>query len=241
MLDTRRKAYLQAMGIDLWSAREPCVAVTPVVAKQVVGSTVQTPEPLTENTSVNNLEWPDLLERVASCQQCSCCHSRMHSVFGSGNRQADLLIIAGAPDPDENQSGEPFVGKAGQMLNAMLKTIGFRRDQVYLTNLLKCHPAANRSPKVEEITACRAYLDRQIELVQPKMIIVMGEAAAQGLLCEKSGLDLLRGKLHQHLSTNTPILSSYHPSFLLDHPEEKAKTWQDLQFLYRELNEVVEP
>ena len=187
MLDTRRKAYLQAMGIDLWSAREPCVAVTPVVAKQVVISTVQTPEPLTENTSVNNLEWPDLLERVASCQQCSCCHSRMHSVFGSGNRQADLLIIAGAPDPDENQSGEPFVGKAGQMLNAMLKTIGFRRDQVYLTNLLKCHPAANRSPKVEEITACRAYLDRQIELVQPKMIIVMGEAAAQGLLCEKAG------------------------------------------------------
>jgi DNA polymerase len=147
-------------------------------------------------------------------------------VFGVGNTQADWLIIGEAPGAEEDRRGEPFVGRAGQLLDEMLRATGQSRGEVYIANVLKCRPPNNRDPELGEARACRGYLDRQIALLKPKIILAVGRIAAQTLLATDTPVGKLRGKLH-HLG-DIPLVVTYHPAYLLRSPRQKSKSWADL-------------
>lgn len=192
----------------------------------------QTPSYIVEAADESPLDWAGLQDVVSRCQRCSDLASqRIQTVFGVGNPQADWLIIGEAPGAEEDRRGEPFVGQAGQLLDAMLRAIGLKRSQVYIANILKCHHPSNRDPKAEEIEACSDYLRRQIELIQPKVVLVVGSIAAQTLLKSTEAIGQLRGQVHQlKVSESTiPLVVTYHPAYLLRTPVEKAKAWSDLK------------
>jgi DNA polymerase len=151
-------------------------------------------------------------------------------VFGTGNRDADWLIIGEAPGADEDRQGEPFVGRAGKLLTEMLFAAGFQRADVYIANILKCRPPANRDPSPDEVACCHAYLQQQIALIQPQVILAVGRIAAHNLLQTDRQLGDLRGKVHGYGDTNIPVIVTYHPAYLLRSPLEKRKVWSDLQF-----------
>ncbi|AKH20298.1 uracil-DNA glycosylase [Sedimenticola thiotaurini] len=176
---------------------------------------------------VSQLDWPGLAARVAQCEACELHKSRTRTVFGVGAQTADLMIIGEAPGVDEDRKGEPFVGRAGQLLNAMLKAIGLGREQVYIANILKCRPPGNRDPRAEEALKCAPYLQRQVELVNPKVILAVGAVAARNLLQRDDAVGRLR--TGQHHYRDIPLVVTYHPAYLLRSPEQKAKAWQDLQ------------
>ena len=177
---------------------------------------------------VAGLDWPALQQRIVDCTACpELVANRSQTVFGVGNRQADWMVIGEAPGADEDKQGEPFVGKAGQLLNAMLHALGLKREQVYIANVLKCRPPNNRDPKPEEASACEAFLKRQIELVQPKVILVVGRIAAQNLLKVDTPIGKLRGTV-LHYGDDIPVVVTYHPAYLLRSPSEKSKSWADL-------------
>jgi DNA polymerase len=268
-LDKRRQAYLEAMGIELWSLRAPAAAsadvaqaqppaaeplVPPVAApahelspafEDIPLESYEEPPPLEyaeeepdapQVTPVSALDWPELAERVAGCRACGLWETRTQTVFGVGDRQARLMIIGEAPGADEDRLGEPFVGRAGQLLTAMLAAIGLGREQVYIANVLKCRPPGNRDPHADEAAACRAYLDRQIELIRPDLILSVGGVSAKNLLHTEDPVGRLRGRVHRYPDTGTPLRVTYHPAYLLRRPEEKAKAWADLQQVWRDLN-----
>jgi DNA polymerase len=226
------------------------VSPSPIVEKVVI------PAPSVSGDDTASLDWDALQQRVAGCQLCAeLASTRSQTVFGLGNPQADWLIIGEAPGAEEDRQGEPFVGPAGQLLNAMLAAIGLSRQQVYIANVLKCHPPNNREPHVGEVAACLPYLHRQIALIQPKMILLVGRIAAQQLLGSDAKLGDLRGQLHYysreagHLNSPSPrplpggegnrdslrestvgipMVVTYHPAYLLRKPSEKRKAWEDL-------------
>jgi len=181
--------------------------------------------------TVATMDWDSLRHGVTTCELCALSKTRKQTVFGIGDRQAALLIVGEAPGADEDRQGEPFVGRAGQLLNAMLKAIGLDREQVYITNILKCRPPANRDPGPDEMTCCEPYLLRQIALLEPKVILASGRIAAQALLRSSEPIGRLRGRLHQHAETGTPVVATYHPAYLLRSPLEKSKSWQDFKML----------
>jgi len=178
---------------------------------------------------VADLGWAALQQHIAACRLCELHRTRTQTVFGVGNQKSDLLIIGEAPGADEDRQGEPFVGKAGKLLNAMLRAIGFERDQVYIANILKCRPPGNRDPHVEEALHCEPYLMRQIELIAPEVILAVGRVSAQNLLKSTDAVGRLRGRVHRFGASNIPLVVTYHPAYLLRSPEQKAKSWQDLQ------------
>jgi len=188
----------------------------------------ETVTPTRPSSRLADLDWSSLQTRVADCTLCELHHSRFQTVFGVGDPQADILVIGEAPGADEDRQGEPFVGRAGQLLNAMLKAIGLAREQVYIANILKCRPPNNRDPKPGEVELCSAYLQRQIELIQPKLILALGRIAAQRLLHSSAPLGRMRNQLHQYDATGTPVIVTYHPAYLLRSPAEKRKAWEDL-------------
>lgn len=215
---SNHREYLQAMGIDVWEQRQDRVVPVQI-------------EVSTEPTAIQAeapLDWASLQQAVTQCTQCELHQSRTQTVFGVGNPNADLLIIGEAPGADEDRQGEPFVGRAGQLLNEMLKAIQLSRNDVYIANILKCRPPDNRDPKPEEAALCSGFLKNQIELIQPKLIMALGRIAAHRLLDTNTSLAKLRGEFHNYTSTNTPLLVTYHPAYLLRSPAEKAKAWQDL-------------
>jgi DNA polymerase len=207
----QRRAYLQAIGIDVWLPRD---------AEDE--ALVHTDAPADEQ----NIDWDTLAERVASCTRCSLAESRTNTVFGVGNKQADWLIIGEAPGAEEDRRGEPFVGRAGKLLDEMLRALGQSRDTVFIANILKCRPPNNRDPKADEAAACRGYLQRQIDLVQPKIILAVGRIAAQTLLESSDPVGRMRG--HPHDLNGIPLVVTYHPAYLLRSPSQKKKSWQDL-------------
>jgi uracil-DNA glycosylase family 4 len=146
-------------------------------------------------------------------------------------------VIGEAPGKDEDQQGEPFVGRAGQLLNAMLQAIGLKREQVYIANILKCRPPNNRDPRPEEVVCCEPYLLRQIALIKPGIILAVGRISAQNLLQTDTPIGKLRGKVHRFRDTGIPLVATYHPAYLLRSPVEKRKAWQDLQLALRTLRE----
>ena len=172
------------------------------------------------------MSWPELREAVSGCTRCPLHASRTQAVFGVGNENADWLIIGEAPGAEEDRRGEPFVGRAGQLLDEMLRAAGQERGQVFIANILKCRPPNNRDPEAEEAAACRDYLRRQIELIQPRIILAVGRIAAQQLLDTDTPVGRLRGTLHQF--GETPMVVTYHPAYLLRSPTQKRKAWQDL-------------
>lgn len=213
MSDTGKIAYLQAMDIPVW--------VNKVTQKEDIS--------LQRTVSIADLDWEPLANQVKHCEQCGLSQSRKQTVFGSGDQQAELMIIGEAPGAEEDRQGLPFVGRAGQLLTNMLSAIGLDRKQVYIANILKCRPPSNRDPQPTEVTACSDYLNRQIALIQPNLILSAGGISARNLLQTDQSVGRLRGKLHQYTATQTDLMVTYHPAYLLRRPEEKTKVWKDLQ------------
>jgi DNA polymerase len=175
--------------------------------------------------------WESLRSEVLACTRCALHASRTQGVFGVGNREAQWLVVGEAPGAEEDRRGEPFVGRAGHLLDAMLKAIGLSRGRnVYIANVLKSRPPGNRDPKPEEVAACLPYLMRQIELLKPRVMLAVGRIAAQNLLATDAPLGRLRGKVHHFGELNTPLIVTYHPAYLLRTPGDKRKAWEDLKF-----------
>jgi uracil-DNA glycosylase len=182
--------------------------------------------------SVDTLDWLALREAVAGCTACKLCEGRRQTVFGVGNQQAHWMIVGEAPGEQEDRQGEPFVGKSGQLLDNMLHAIGLTRgeaepaQQVYIANTIKCRPPGNRNPEADELAKCEPFLIRQLQLVQPKIILAMGRFAVQSLLRSTEPIGRLRGRVHRY--QGVPLIVTYHPAYLLRNPEDKAKAWDDL-------------
>ncbi len=210
-----REDYLKAMGIQQWQRR----------------SLVSTDEKQTDlivaaNQNIANDDWQRLQTEAESCVACDLSKTRTHVVFGVGSRQADLLIVGEAPGANEDRQGKPFVGRAGQLLNNMLYAIGLQREDIYIANILKCLPPNNRDPRPEEVALCTPFLERQITLLQPKVILALGRIATHFLLGSTESLGKMRGREFHY--RDTPLLVSYHPAYLLRSPREKRKSFQDL-------------
>ncbi|MGH7187331.1 MAG: uracil-DNA glycosylase, partial [Pseudomonadota bacterium] len=174
---------------------------------------------------------------VAGCRRCDLHRTRTQTVFGVGNPHPEWLIIGEAPGADEDRQGEPFVGRAGQLLNAMLAAIGLCREEVYIANILKCRPPQNRDPRPEEVACCEPYLRRQVALLAPRIILAVGRIAAQNLLAITTPIGKMRGQVYALGALGVPVVVTYHPAYLLRSPTEKRKAWQDLvlaQRVYRE-------
>jgi uracil-DNA glycosylase family 4 len=208
-----RRAYLRAMGIDVWVPRD-----------QVDAEPERTDSE--KRTSTGDIGWDELRTAVAACTRCRLHESRTQTVFGVGNPAADWMIIGEAPGAEEDRRGEPFVGRAGKLLDEMLLAIGEKRQSVFIANILKCRPPNNRDPSHDEAVSCRPYLERQIELVQPKIILAVGRIAAQQLLQSDAPVGRLRGTIHQ--LGPVPLVVTYHPAYLLRSPSQKRKSWDDL-------------
>jgi uracil-DNA glycosylase len=206
---SRRAEVLAEMGIrPLWRLREKLVSQ----------------EEITPGSA-----WIPLKAEVSGCTKCSLHKTRTQTVFGVGDENADWMLIGEAPGAEEDRLGEPFVGQAGKLLDNMLAAIGLsRRENVYIANVLKCRPPGNRNPAPEEVGKCTPYLLRQIERIQPKLIVAMGRFAAQTLLDTDASISSLRGRLHQY--AGVPLIVTYHPAYLLRTLEDKAKAWEDLVF-----------
>lgn len=206
--------YYEALGLQHWELRN---------------------KPVVEITPPSLSDWDGLQQAVAACTACSLHQSRTQTVFGVGNRQANLMIIGEAPGVNEDQQGEPFVGRAGQLLTAMIKSMGFERSDVYIANILKCRPPNNRDPQPDEVQLCTKFLDQQIALIQPTLLLAVGRIAAHYLLKTKSSLESLRNTLHRYGEKETPLIITYHPAYLLRSPSDKKKAFMDLQFAQRTL------
>ncbi len=217
---------------------EPPEAPGPVTVSPVGGTLlpVQSVEsaPPAPATDLAGVGWSELRERVASCTRCGeLVANRSQTVFGGGNPSAGWLIIGEAPGVDEDRQGEPFVGRAGQLLDAMLRAIGLDRSTAYIANALKCRPPNDRDPQPEEAEACWPFLDRQITLVNPKVILVVGRVAARHLLGTDEPIGRLRGTVHHYSERRVPLVVTYHPADLLRSPGEKRKAWEDLKLALR--------
>ncbi|XSG85219.1 MAG: uracil-DNA glycosylase [Methylohalobius sp. ZOD2] len=204
--------YLLAMGIQPWVLRRPQITAAPV-------------EKAVETSS--EAEWEKLEREVSACTACPLYRTRTQAVLGAGDRRADWMLIGEAPGEQEDLKGEPFVGRAGQLLNAMLRALRLSREQVYITNILKSRPPGNRDPKPEEMAACEPFLKRQIALVKPKIILAVGRISAQSLLRTGAPLSRLRGKVHRYDAI--PLVVIYHPAYLLRNPVAKRQAWEDLK------------
>lgn len=215
--EQQRRAYLQAMGIDVWLPRD--------AADDVLSEDVQA-DALPERGGPHAASWDELRACVADCRRCALAESRTNTVFGVGNTDADWMIIGEAPGAEEDRQGEPFVGRAGKLLDQMLLAIGQSRDRVFIANILKCRPPNNRDPQPDEAAACRDYLERQIALVQPRIVLAVGRIAAQNLLGSDEPVGRMRGRAHE--LDGIPLVVTYHPAYLLRSPSQKRKAWSDL-------------
>ncbi len=213
--EAMRRAYLDALGIDVWGPK----GATACTATEDI---------LHEFADTDGPDWSQLRQQVSACTLCSLHKTRTQTVFGVGSHTADWMVIGEAPGAEEDRRGEPFVGRAGKLLDEMLRSVGLERDTVFIANILKCRPPNNRDPAANEAASCRAYLDRQIALVAPKLILAVGRIAAQHLLQTDAPLGRLRGQKHYLSGGQLPVVVTYHPAYLLRSPTQKRKAWQDL-------------
>lgn len=253
-LSARKRRILADMGIPVWRARDGAFPGVPAAAPTVepptaplmpeAASAQATSAPPRDTRDTRAARAPreraggsrscgsglaELEARVRDCTACAeLAAQRTQTVFGVGDRRARWLFVGEAPGAEEDRRGEPFVGRAGQLLDSMLAALGLdRRQDVFIANVLKCRPPNNRDPSPEESRACRGFLDRQIALVQPEVIVALGRVAAQQLLETDQPLGSLRGSLHRY--REVPLVVTYHPAYLLRKPQDKARAWQDLQ------------
>ena len=257
----QRRQYLQAIGIELWVPRRRGGAAVPPPAAHAAERGVRprsdAPEPapagslapaapaaaILATPAAVTAQWEALRSEVLTCTRCPLHSTRTQGVLGVGPLRSDWLVVGEAPGAEEDRRGEPFVGAAGQLLDAMLRAIGLdRRSNVYIANVLKSRPPNNRDPKPEEVAACLPYLLRQIALLQPKIMLAVGRIAAQNLLATDAPLGRLRGKVHYFAELHTPLVVTYHPAYLLRTPADKRKAWEDLKFarsVYQQLTRGV--
>ncbi len=243
-----REQMLVEMGITpLWRLRDSPVVgpsgendiaqAAPAVTDELEIAAPAT-KPAPPDVAVDALDWPDLAARVAQCRACPLCEQRKQAVLGVGDREPDWLFIGEGPGAEEDIKGEPFVGQAGKLLDNMLAALGIARgDKVYIGNAVKCRPPGNRTPEAGEMAACRPWLERQIALLRPKVIVLLGKAAVHSLLHDDSSLASLRGRRFEY--QGIPVVVTYHPAYLLRNLPEKAKAWEDLLFARRCLRETL--
>ncbi len=252
-LDVRQRAMLEEMGLRIFDPRpdgrtddtppepprhsggKPALAAGSMAPVAPVVPVVQSVAlvPAVRPAGVESMDWAALEQAVAGCRACTLCEGRRNTVFGVGDPQADWLIVGEAPGENEDLQGEPFVGQAGKLLDNMLKSLGLaRHHKVYIANVLKCRPPANRNPLPNEVAQCEPFLRRQVALLQPKIILAMGRFAVQSLLNTSEPIGKLRGRAHQY--NGVPVVVTYHPAYLLRNLPDKAKAWADL-CLAREL------
>lgn len=232
--------YLHAMGISAWKlrgiSRSDTAETTPdyttplkaVSAPMMAGS-----GPKASDDTPNTLA--ALQQRVANCTACELHCTRKQTVFGVGDPNARLLIVGEAPGAQEDAQGEPFVGRAGGLLNEMLAAIGLQRENIYIANILKCRPPNNRNPSADEIKECTPFLQEQIDLIKPAVMVASGRIAAHHLLNTKESLSRLRGNVYRYGEKQTPLIVTYHPAYLLRTPKDKRKAYQDLLFIKNKL------
>jgi uracil-DNA glycosylase family 4 len=225
-----RHEYLAALGLQSWVSRgTPAPPETAVQGETVIAREAVVPGDAGAGREAG-VDWPELRARVAACTRCALCNTRTQTVFGVGNPTAEWLIVGEAPGAEEDRQGEPFVGRAGQLLNSMLRAIGLAREQVYIANVLKCRPPGNRDPTSSEAAECLPYLEQQIALLRPKVMLAVGRIAAQNLLRTDVTLGRLRGQVHRFGHSQVPLVVTYHPAYLLRTPADKRKAWEDLKF-----------
>jgi uracil-DNA glycosylase len=207
----------------------PAHSATSPEAQEVLIPSQSTPD------SLSKLSLPELEAVAKQCTECRLHRGRTHVVFGVGNPHAELMFVGEAPGRDEDLQGEPFVGRAGQLLTRIIEAIGMKRQDVYIANVIKCRPPNNRNPEEDEIARCEPYLMRQIALVQPRLIVALGTFAAQTLLKTKLPISQLRGRFHTYQGVK--LMPTFHPAFLLRNPERKRAVWEDMQMVQRELHQ----
>ncbi len=225
MDNTLRLRYLDAMGITVWVPRTSEQSTPPTICGV----------PADGSELPANNSWSALQTEVANCTKCKLCATRIQTVFGTGNKEADWLLIGEAPGQHEDEQGKPFVGNAGLLLTEMIRALGLTREAVFITNIIKCRPPTNRDPHVDEVASCNGYLQQQISMIKPKIILAIGRIAAQTLLNTDAPLARLRGKAHR--VNNIPVVVVYHPAYLLRSLPEKRKAWQDLQLAMQTVKE----
>lgn len=226
-------AEVKSVGIEETATEPKTPPKKPGVEVDLFGNIVKTQEEWEFTETLEHLN-----SLICNCQKCTLGGTRTKFVFGVGNPNADIVLIGEAPGADEDAKGEPFVGRAGQLLNKILEATGFKREEVFICNILKCRPPGNRNPLPEEIEKCRPYLEKQLGLLKPKLILLLGRVAAESLLKTKDPLNKLRGKVHDYKGYK--VMVTFHPAALLRNPQWKRPTWDDMkQFksLYEELKE----
>ena len=237
MNNALRQEYLAALGVEAWVVRgKPTPAnslrevIAPLPARDLAAAPDPAAAPDTAAARESGADWVELRTRVAACRRCTLCNTRTQTVFGVGSQTAEWLIVGEAPGADEDRQGEPFVGRAGQLLNSMLRAIGLAREQIYIANVLKCRPPGNRDPTAGEAAECLPYLEQQIALLKPKLMLAVGRIAAQNLLHTDVTLGRLRQQVHRFGLSQVPLVATYHPAYLLRTPADKRKAWEDLKF-----------
>ena len=235
MNEEKRLYYLDQLGIQAWVSNETIVEEVQKRHEQAVSiaqddKSKNIQEALSSQEIKVAVSLDELKKTVADCTRCGLHRSRTQTVFGVGHPAAEWLIIGEAPGADEDRMGEPFVGRAGQLLTSMLRAMGLAREEVFIANILKCRPPNNRDPQADEISNCSSYLRQQIELIQPKIILVVGRIAAQSLLNVDTPIGKMRGQKFIYQDTAIPVIATYHPAYLLRSPQQKRKAWEDLKF-----------
>ncbi len=232
-LDKRQLGILKQMGVDVWQLREQdsdSVEVNPIGelsedAAAAVGEGSKSADYSGEAASGSLV---DIATTISSCERCQLHKTRINTVPGVGNPLADWLFVGEAPGQNEDQQGLPFVGRAGQLLDAMIKALNMERADVFIANVIKCRPPGNRDPLPDEVDQCEPFLHQQLNLIQPKVIIALGRISAQALLKSPEALGKMRGRVYQYGSSGIPLIVTYHPAYLLRSPEHKARAWEDL-------------
>ncbi len=211
-------------------AEAPAVPSAPVREADAVGQVSVAPAPVARTRiATEDLDWDALERAIRACSACPLHERRTMAVPGVGDREADWLFVGEGPGAEEDQRGEPFVGQAGKLLDAMLASIGLARGRnVYIANAVKCRPPGNRTPEADEIATCHPYLERQIALIRPRIIVALGRPAAQSLLGTEVKINAARSRLFDR--AGIPVVVTYHPAYLLRNPQDKAKVWEDLCF-----------
>ena len=242
VMGPRKKQILKTMGIPVWTAHRNIADQNQLETDLTEDSACLVESTLLDSASSFSAQpavdaWPLLRQEVSQCTACELHQSRSQTVFGVGDQQANLMIIGEAPGEDEDLSGEPFVGPAGHLLNQMLFALGFSRENVFISNILKCSPPDNRKPLLSEIETCSTFLLRQIALIKPKVILCVGAVSAKNLLRSNERIGKLRGQVMIHAQTSTPLIATYHPAYLLRKPTEKRAVWSDLLLVKKILAE----
>ena len=238
----RQRALLQEIGIRVWERPrevEPAAVVTVRSANAERRVETVAPDEAAAIASTATMDWPALRAAAAVCRACALCEGRTNSVFGAGNQRAHWMIVGGAPSVDDDAAAEPFAGTAGRLLDNMLRAIHLTRgtaapsQQVFVTTVVKCQPPGGRNPEPSELERCAVFLMRQVQLVQPRIILAMGRLALLSLLGSSEPMGRLRGHVHEH--RGVPVIATYDPAYLLRNPEEKARAWDDLYLAVRTL------